>query len=241
MRTLWHKLRSHLLEPLLDVLYPPVCVHCQEPVSNGNTLPLCGTCRSQLIPINPEWVHQQVFQRIESPQLDGLIVALEFNSVVQSLIHQLKYRMMAKIGKQLGELIAPLVANQLPPMRHWMVIPVPLHPRRRRERGYNQSEQIAGGLASQLGWVVEPGRLHRIRHTRSQTNLNRMERQQNVNEAFRAAFPFEPVDAVLLVDDVVTTGATMNACASALKRAGVKTVIGIAVATPRTIFNEISL
>ncbi len=236
MKALWHKLHHQLVEPLLSVLFPPVCLHCLVPLLSHTDLPLCSTCHSGLTPIEPQWVDQNVFQRIETPYLDGLVVALGFTPAVQSLIHHLKYRMMARVGIQLGQFIAPLVAPRLPLAARPLLVPVPLHRRRVRERGYNQSERIARGLAQQWHLPVAPHLLERTRHTRSQTNLNRAERQENVREAFRARRIATTFNTVLLIDDVVTTGATMNACAAALKASGIQRVIGVAVATPREAF-----
>ena len=103
------------------------------------------------------------------------------------------------------------------------VIPVPLHPLKERDRGFNQAERLAKGVAEHLDLPMEPGCLRRVKYTETQTNLSRKERMANMRNAFEAS---ERVtfSRVLLLDDVMTTGATASACAAALRRAGVQTV-----------------
>ncbi len=231
--TLWQYIHRNVWLPLLDVLFPPVCLHCDTSLYAAPGLPLCASCQNELTLIAPQWVHKHVLERIENRAIDQLVVALEFNAVVQTLIHHLKYQSMGNIGTALGEWIAPIVQEGLPNLSSAGIVPIPLHPKRRKERGYNQSEKIATGLSSQMHIPLIPGALKRHRYTQSQTKLNRVERQQNVQDAFEVPNAGILPPTVLLVDDVVTTGATLNACAKVLKEAGVVQVIGIAVATPR--------
>ena len=232
MKLLAH-IHRHVWHPLLDVIFPPICFHCNTPLNASRLLPLCDACLDGLTPISPAWVQKHVVDRIEDRAVDTIIVALEFNAIIQSLIHHLKYQAMPGLGIRLGKWIAPQVVAQLPTERDIGLVPVPLHRKRQRERGYNQSEKIALGLRAKTGIPLLKKALKRHRHTRSQTTLNRQERQENVANAFRVS-PKTPLPAtIILVDDVVTTGATMNACAWALKTAGVQRVIGLAVATPR--------
>ncbi|GAB4375543.1 MAG: hypothetical protein Kow0042_21070 [Calditrichia bacterium] len=114
-----------------------------------------------------------------------------------------------------------------------LIIPVPLHPVREKERGYNQSYHIARGLFSQSGLPIHQNLLRRIRHTRSQTELNREERRNNVDQAFQVVHdPEIKGKTIALIDDVVTTGATLNECARVLKLAGARRVLGFTLSTP---------
>jgi len=147
---------------------------------------------------------------------------------VQHMLHSLKYQNGRQVGHMLGQLIGQeLLANQAFAMPD-AVVPVPLHPKKKRIRGYNQSELIAQGIAKALGKPCRPGLVGRVRHTASQTNKNREQRLTNVANAFEAS-PLAANLHLLLVDDVITTGATLGACGNALlAHPGVKLSIAAA-------------
>lgn len=111
-------------------------------------------------------------------------------------------------------------------------MPVPLGKQRLRERGYNQAALLAQPLAHELQLTYNPHILIRVKETKSQVELSFEERQDNVKDAFRANHPEIKGKQILIVDDVATSGATMNACADALMRAGAEAVIGLALARP---------
>ena len=146
--------------------------------------------------------------------------ALRYQEPTSSLIHRFKYEGCFALAEPLARhLIAVWPTWEQPPD---LIVPIPLHPRRRRRRGYNQSELLAAPLARALGLPMNPRALQRVRHTAPQVGLGPEERHANVRGAFAAA------DAggrrVLLIDDVLTTGATMRAAAEALLAAGAASV-----------------
>ncbi|WP_369413928.1 ComF family protein [Belliella alkalica] len=134
----------------------------------------------------------------------------------QKLLHSLKYRNKPEIGIELGTLYGYLLKNNGFEFNWDMVVPVPLHPEKQRRRSYNQSEQFAIGIASVLGIPMQLG-LVRTQFTETQTKKSRMERINNVSEVF-AINKNVKVEGVkiLLVDDVMTTGATLTSCANVL-------------------------
>ena len=144
---------------------------------------------------------------------------------VQRILHAFKYRNRPQIGYKLGlvygsELAQAGIANQVD-----FIIPVPLHPSRLRQRGYNQSEEWAKGLSVSLGVPVVPGILLRAVRTRTQTRRSRLGRWENVREVFFVqdeATVYQK--GILLVDDVVTTGATLESCGNVLLKAGCKSL-----------------
>ncbi|MGD8812988.1 MAG: ComF family protein [Anaerolineales bacterium] len=144
---------------------------------------------------------------------------------------QLKYRPNHRLAKVFAFWLQRVFQRE-----NWqasMVVAVPLAVSRQRQRGYNQVALIASALARMLELPYDEGALRRIRETPSQVGLDPTERWSNVSGAFRSCLFEEPPQSVLLVDDLMTTGATLAACASALKLQGVKQVFGLTVARAR--------
>jgi ComF family protein len=137
----------------------------------------------------------------------------------QELIHQLKYGGLSSLGVVLGRETGAALRAAYPSLRFDGVVPLPLHARRLRERGYNQSMLIAAGVAEVLGVPVVADMVDRPRNTKSQTGLGADDRVANTRDAFalRPGMAPSPGSALLLVDDVLTTGATIAACASVLQ------------------------
>jgi ComF family protein len=162
--------------------------------------------------------------------LDGNRAACRFEGVARQAILDLKYRGVQARAPLLADLAAEGVARR--PLAVDLLVPVPLAPGRLRQRGFNQSRLIADGLGQRLGWTVEPSYLERVRETPQQTHRSTAaERRENVADAFTCPTPGLVVGRrVALVDDVMTTGATLGACAEALKLAGASRVFGIVVA-----------
>jgi len=147
--------------------------------------------------------------------------ALRYQEPTSSLIHRFKYEgCFALAGPLAQSLIAAWPTWEQPPD---LIIPIPLHPRRKRRRGYNQSELLAAPLARVLGLPLTPRGLQRVRHTAPQVGLGPEERHDNVRGAFAATDAVHG-RRVLLIDDVLTTGATMRAAAEALLAAGAASV-----------------
>jgi len=143
---------------------------------------------------------------------------------IQNLMHQFKYRGMQEIGNLLGEIAGRQLRENPVFNSAEVIVPVPLHKTRFRERGYNQSACFAQGLATKLNAVVEEGNLVREQATQTQTHRSRFLRFENMQEVFSVKYPERLENKhILLVDDVVTTGSTLEACGvELLKVPGVK-------------------
>ncbi len=220
---------------MLDLLFPPFCLHCQRPLYHSAGLKLCSFCERSIPRLPERFVQVQILERLENGALDALWIPFGFNPVMRKLIHSVKYDHMPRLGERVGEWMAQqfLANNVFAISEPTMLIPIPLHPVRVKERGYNQSECLARGISRGLELSYSTDWLKRVRYTRSQTRLNREQRRENVMDAFTLSHAdLESFRSVVLVDDLVTTGATMNECARTLRQAGVQHIIGMAVATP---------
>lgn len=217
---------------VLDVLFPRRCVHCGR---HGAWLcdacsaavhwmqpPLCECCGREVGGGNR--CQQCARERLH---IDGIRACSRFEAGIREAIHGLKYSGRRALAAPLAELLAQ-TASGLEPAD--AIVSVPLHPKRERERGYNQSALLARELSHRLGAPVLPA-LKRVRHTSNQVGLNRRERQANVKAAFSCTQPsIVAGKRLLLVDDVCTTGSTLEACAEPLLRARAAAVWGLVVA-----------
>ena len=228
-----------IAQHLLDFLFPPHCVRCKR---SGHVL--CPSCAALIKPLHPPLCQKcctplltNTFCRRCSSQplhLNGLRIASNYTEPLRSYIHMFKYNGNRRLGTPLGALLAQ--AYKVHRMEADCIIPVPLHPERERERGYNQSQILALACAAQLNLPVHTTLLQRTRPTSSQVHLSWQDRQQNV----RAAFQYDSARAeqeiahrrIVLVDDVCTTGSTLSACAAPLFQAGASEVWGLALARP---------
>ncbi len=218
----------------LDLVFPPVCGGCGKPGRRW-----CEACNSSAERLRPPWCPScgmpspggAVCDRCRQHplRLSALRSWAFFSGSVRQALHRVKYRGDLPLAEALTVPMLETYRTHL----DWsvdVVIPVPLSRQRRQARGYNQAALFALPFALALGASYRPAALRRVRHTQSQVNLSWQERQQNVSGAFAASASAVAGRSVLLVDDVVTTGATLNACASALLSAGAQTVYAFTAA-----------
>lgn len=216
-----------------DWLYPPVCAGCGargyrwcsgcEAKTEKVSQPVCFLCGrgNQEKSLCVECQHKK-------PAFDGLRSWAIYQEPIRQAIHQMKYHRDITLGETFSHNLEKLL-HQV----RWqfeMIVPVPLSRQRVRQRGYNQSTFLAFPLALSLNVPMQPSALERVRETSAQVGLTATQRRKNVENAFRADRELTVGRVVLLVDDVMTTGATLEACASALKNAGASTVYGLTLA-----------
>lgn len=221
---------SALVDPVLAVVFPQACPACHQPLDRPTRGPLCGTCWLALPrhprpacacggPSSPRGACARCRRGLQAFAAGASLGPYE--GPLRIAIHELKYGGQRRVAARLAEaaLREDSVRSLLAPGA--VLVPVPLHPRRRRERGFNQSELLAREIARRTGAQVAPAALVRRADTAPQTGLSAAERRANVKGAFavrqRARVAGRPV---VLIDDVFTTGATARACAHALREAG---------------------
>jgi len=214
------------ISALVTLLFPNLCLACNTELYAGEHL-LCSRCRYSLPYTDHHLfadnrVNRQLWGRIPSPNAMALLHFRKGGSV-QQIMHQIKYHHQTALGAMLGSMAAEKLAASSQYQDIDLVIPVPLHWKRLRTRGYNQSECIAQGIAAYLQVPLDTNHLIRHSATSSQTRKNRYQRYENMKSVFAICDETALKDKhILLVDDVITTGATIEACALELHRCGIR-------------------
>jgi ComF family protein len=207
-------------DDFLSLFYPRLCAGCQISLVRGEDV-ICLGCLADLPKTGFERINDnpvaQLFWGRAKIQLATAFCSFDKGGIMQQFLHQLKYKGSAEIGTKLGMLFG-YDLNQCACYREIeFLIPVPLHPKRERKRGYNQSAVIGKGMSVAMGKPLMTDNLIRNYYSETQTNKSRFERWENVKELFSVRKP-ELLEGkhLLLIDDVVTTGSTLEACAQAL-------------------------
>ncbi|PJJ83876.1 ComF family protein [Mucilaginibacter auburnensis] len=198
------------------LLFPHLCPACGEALV-ANEHVICTDCRYSLpftnFHLQPENVVAQQFWGKLNIEAAYAMYYFSKGGKVQNLLHHLKYKNMPQIGNVLGVMAGDQLTKNDRFKHIDLIIPVPLHKRRMRERGYNQSAQFAQGLAERLNVSVLENNLIRTINTATQTHKSRFARFENMKEVFSVSKPGELTGKhILLVDDTVTTGSTLEAC-----------------------------
>lgn len=232
----------------LDLIFPALCPACHAPLGAGRRDPLCGTCWSGIPRLEPPLCEQCGLPlgvvpsrvdgstgparclgcRVDPPAFDRARGAGLYAGPLRHALHALKFHGRRALARPLAELIREQCEAVLAPDVDALV-PVPLARARLRERGFNQAELIADRLGALLDLPVRRRWLARVRETAPQTDLAAAERRTNVGGAFVATSDVGGLH-VVLVDDVLTTGATCRECARALRAAGARQIDVVTVA-----------
>jgi len=202
------ELLCHSCRNALPHLVPPLCPKCGKPQPSGTLCPSCIVWQAEI---------------------DGIRSPFQFDGVMRQAIHQLKYRNLRALAVPLAKLLNDYLA--INPVPGKVLVPVPLHQKRLRERGYNQSSLLAKELGKLIKLPVVNNCLIRMRYAPPQTKTTTVdERQSNVANAFICRDRRLKDKQILLMDDVSTSGATLDACAKALKASGATAVWGLVLA-----------
>lgn len=231
-----HAVLNRFVVPFRDFVYPPLCFVCGKRMEDGDVR-VCGECWSSFRPFN---VGDRVWHELHG-RFTGEGVVKDFLSCfyfekdgkLQNVIHLLKYGGIKSMGVMLGREIGRNILSNADLSSADCLIPVPLHTLKQRERGYNQSEMLCRGITEVTGIPTEVDIIRRRKYTQSQTQLNLEQRRENVEDAF--GIPARRCAGVhgkeiILVDDVITTGSTIMACARELVNAGAKAVYAASAA-----------
>ena len=236
-----------LLRQTRDLVYPPTCPLCVARLPEAQATLLCETCERTLprqwppycrccgASLPGRWDAAAVCRRclkLPVPAFDRLLAPLVLTDGAREALHLVKYQGRRRLAAHVAKELSAFARRYLRDAPLTVVLPVPLHWRRLWRRGFNQAEWFAQPVAEELGLPLRTAWLARRRPTPSQTTFNRIQRLANLEGAFglTAAGTAVAGERVLLVDDVITTGATVEACARVLREAGAAGITVLAVA-----------
>ena len=225
---------SSIKQKILNFLFPPRCVSCGK----GGVF-FCQKCRSKLIYLQPPLCTRcsepirtgTICQKCQSQtwDIDGIYSIFKYGGAIRQAIIQFKYENIKVLADPLSYCMAEYLRKHH--LSFDIIIPVPIHKRRLRERGYNQSSLLARKLSYMTRMPVVEGVLVRTKHTPSQAKSDNVaQRRKNIKNAFTCASHDISGKRILLIDDVCTSGATLNSCATSLKSAGAASVWGLTLA-----------
>jgi len=215
-------------ELLLNFFFPLQCVNCGRLLAADNKDRICEDCLSRIIYLN-----RPIDIRLS---LDRIWSVAVYDGVLKELIHQFKYKEKKYLANSLGKLLVDFVEKYLKEERFDYIVPIPLEKARQKKRGYNQAELLARILGEAVDKPILTNLVERRKKTKPQFGLNREERFENLSGAFEISKSGEQDistiagKTVLLLDDLATTGATLNECARVFKEAGVSEVYGLVLA-----------
>ena len=209
---------TSLIETVIDYIFPPRCISCAEVLPVSYPDQLCFECHGLL-------------ERCENDAEGSNFSLYVYSDTIQHAIHRFKYGLRPAYGKYLGMLMADHAPQVLP---RWLtvdiVVPVPLHDTKQRERGFNQAEILASAICERLGLTLDTQLLSRVRNTDHQAKLSADERRCNMRNAFAVQSAEAAANkTVLVIDDIYTTGSTVSECAAVLLSAGASRVFSYAL------------
>lgn len=229
-----------LKELILDLLFPPLCIHCQARISHGNSNPVfCLNCEKKI------QIHSTLFCPVCKNRLPNnintchksskylLAAVTNYEEPMKSAIQHLKYDGWTRVLGSLKKYLQGYIESLSLDINDYIIIPIPLHPDRLKERGFNQAEILGQALSDILQIPMKTDLLIREKKTESQVKLKNYDlRRQNLDHAFKIKNNSENLKNknIILVDDVHTSGSTMSDAARELKSAGTKKIIAFVIA-----------
>lgn len=229
------------IKTFFDVLLPRKCSGCDEILGPIETS-ICYQCLQTIKPINEELLRQEFEKDFATSKVISNFTSLfifEKESALQQVIHNIKYNKQFNSAMTLGKLFAERHQSLLEEWAIDLIIPIPLHHLKKAERGFNQSDFFAKGISKQSGIKLSTNAVKRTRYTESQTGFNRKKREENMENAFKVKKEnLVEGKNILLVDDVITTGATIHECGKALFSSGADHIFAGSIAVTDPTFSQ---
>ncbi|WP_324359033.1 ComF family protein [Acetivibrio sp.] len=219
-----------MINRIINLIFPPKCIFCGTILNTDTKIEICKECYEQIsfkeeASINPQGKYNYY---------DSVICVCDYSGIVKEAIRRYKFYNKPSYYRTFARLLAQKIKELTQWQKFDMIVSVPLHPNRERNRGYNQSYLIARQLSRELGIKNESRLLVRVKNTNSQSLLKRDDRLINIKDAFKItnASKIEG-KTMFLVDDILTTGSTLNECSRVLKEAGAKKIVAAVIASGR--------
>lgn len=230
---------NSFLSDLIDFIYPPVCFLCKAALQRSDAGNICLNCRRRIAYVEPPWCARCGRAYAHEPQFEHLCgecitrprnyrrarSVAHYRGLLRNVLHLFKYGMKQHLALTLGSMMTERLASLHSEWQHDLIMPVPLHPRRLRGRGFNQALSLAAALSRHVRVPLDRFTLKRVRWTKSQVGLSEAQRASNVQDAFLVSRPEAVRDAsILLIDDIYTSGSTVDECSRVLMNAGAEAV-----------------
>lgn len=226
------------LDFILDLIYPPKCVSCGELIDFRSKKIFCDKCQSSIKFIDGlrcvgcsrpiESGNYCVFCSSKKHWFNKNYSLFEYDEFIADLIHRFKFKNHPSIGIGLGKIMGKYIPEDFLSIKIDYVVPVPIHKHRMTKRGFNQSEILAREISKKIYLPLKTDIINRVVDTKPQWELDPKERENNLDNAFKCKKICDK--NILLVDDIFTTGSTIDECAKTLKSSGAKTVFSFTVA-----------
>jgi ComF family protein len=214
---------SKIKHELLKLIFAELCSYCNNQLHNQSQV-LCWQCQSKL-PFTGAYYPNNMVEKTFWTKVNFnwayALTYVEDNNIAKHIIHLLKYKNKPQVGIWLGELLGKELLNLINPNEQYLLLPIPLNKKREFSRGYNQSMYIAEGIKNTTLLPIANTNILRIKNTSTQTKKTRAERYENMLNAFELSETVSLQNKhIIIVDDVITTGATIAACATTLQKIG---------------------
>lgn len=218
---------------ILDFFLPRFCCSCKIKLLSSERF-VCYSCLKNIQKVKQERLHSEFEKKFDKKKIISGFTSLyvfEKDKELQNIIHSLKYNGRFQIGTFLGRELGNNIKNEIQNWNINLILPVPLHQLKKAERGYNQSFYIAKGLSKEMNIPLYLKIIKRKKYTQSQTAMNLIERQKNIQEAFKIKNEKRIKGKnLLLIDDVITTGATISECGKVLLNSGANKIYAASIA-----------
>ena len=218
---------------VLDLILPRFCCSCKTKLTPSENS-ICNNCFLKIKLTDYARLHHEFNRKFANKNIVTDFFSpfvFEKDKELQHTIHSLKYDNKFRVGIYLGEILGLQIKEQKPDWNFDLILPIPLHKLKKAERGYNQSYFIAKGISKRLNIKCSESSIKRIKYTESQTTMNLVQREANIGGAFEVKKrKFIEGKNILLIDDVITTGATISECGRSLLSAGANRILAASVA-----------
>ncbi|WP_242987607.1 ComF family protein [Anaerobacterium chartisolvens] len=223
----------HILQNIINLIFPPKCIFCARILDASTKINICGRCFAKIPFLEKNYVYYEARNNNER-YFDTVVCVCEYTGIIKRAVIKFKFFNKASYYRAFSKLLAQKLKKMTNNHKFDIIVSVPLHKSRERDRGYNQAFLISRALSREIGIPECSGALKRIKNTATQSLLKKNDRLLNTRDAFVVSSNNKVYKkSILLVDDIFTTGSTVNECSRVLKEAGAAYVCVAVIASAR--------